>query len=803
MRRWARPLYQPNLPLRGDRRVTGGAEHVALSREAAQGGMVLLKNENRTLPLPGGSRIALFGKGCYDYVKGGGGSGDVFAAEIHDLPEGLKLAGAGIYGPLEEYYRTDLQKQYEAGRAPGMTEEPELPADLLEQAKTFASVAIIGISRFSGEGWDRSDVEYEQDYNPWASETSMPKLAGMIYPKGDFYLTDAERRMVDLVCANFSRVIVVLNVGGMVETGWIRDDARIGAALLAWQGGMEGGCASADLLLGLVTPSGHLTDTFADRLESYPSTDSFHEAVEYAAYYEDIYVGYRYFETIPGAAEHVVYPFGYGLSYTTFSMECVSSERTGEEIRVVVRVKNNGSCIGRCVAQLYVSAPQGKLGKPGRTLVAFAKTRSLTSGEAEELTLQFTRYQLSSYDDLGLVQKSAYVLEPGKYRFFLGENIRDAQEIDFHLDLEREEVVQQLTSHLAPVSLERRLRADGSYENLPTGEARDINACLFEKIQGGMEEAMVPEQRGRESYRLIHPYGENGHPLEEVADGKITMEDFLAQLSDDQLISLLGGQPNTGVSNTWGFGNLPEYGVPGVMTADGPAGIRIDPATGITTTAWPCATLLACTWDTELAERVGRAGGEELKENNLCIWLAPGVNIHRSPLCGRNFEYYSEDPLIAGKIGGALVRGIQSEHVAASVKHFAANNKETNRKHSDSRVSERALREIYLKVFEIIVKESDPYTIMSAYNAINGVRCSENKELLTDVLRGEWGFQGMVTTDWWNRAEHYKEILAGNDVKMANGYPERVKKAMELGAVTRQDLESSARRVLELILKMD
>nr|MCR5425638.1 glycoside hydrolase family 3 C-terminal domain-containing protein [Lachnospiraceae bacterium] len=647
------------------------------------------------------------------------------------------------------------------------------------------------------------DVEYEQDYNPWASETSMPKLAGMIYPKGDFYLTDAERRMVDLVCANFSRVIVVLNVGGMVETGWIRDDARIGAALLAWQGGMEGGCATADLLLGLVTPSGHLTDTFADRLESYPSTDSFHEAVEYAAYYEDIYVGYRYFETIPGAAEHVVYPFGYGLSYTTFSMECVSSERTGEEIRVVVRVKNTGSCIGRCVAQLYVSAPQGKLGKPGRTLVAFAKTRCLTSGETEELTLQFTRYQLSSYDDLGLVQKSAYVLEQGKYRFFLGENIRDVQEIDFHLDLERDEVLQQLTSRLAPVSLERRLRADGSYETLPTGEARDINACLFEKIQGGMEEAMVPEQRGRESYRLIHPYGENGHPLEEVADGKITMEDFLAQLSDDQLIRLLGGQPNAGVSNTWGFGNLPEYGVPGVMTADGPAGIRIDPATGITTTAWPCATLLACTWDTELAERVGRAGGEELKENNLCIWLAPGVNIHRSPLCGRNFEYYSEDPLIAGKIGGALVRGIQSEHVAASVKHFAANNKETNRKHSDSRVSERALREIYLKVFEIIVKESDPYTIMSAYNAINGVRCSENKELLTDVLRGEWGFQGMVTTDWWNRAEHYKEILAGNDVKMANGYPERVKKAMELGAVTRQDLERSARRVLELILKMD
>ena len=239
------------------------------------------------------------------------------------------------------------------------------------------------------------------------------------------------------------------------------------------------------------------------------------------------------------------------------------------------------------------------------------------------------------------------------------------------------------------------------------------------------------------------------------------------------------------------------------MTADGPAGLRLHEDRGVYTTAWPCSTMLACTWNVELAERVGKAGAQEVRENNLSVWLTPAVNIHRNPLCGRNFEYYSEDPFVTGKMGSAMVRGIQSEHIAAAVKHFACNNKETNRKNSDSRVSERALREIYLKGFEMIVKESDPWALMSSYNAINGHRASENRELLEDILRGEWGFSGMVTSDWWTRGEHYKEILAGNDVKMACGFPERVEAAMELGAITRADLERCARRVLELILRMD
>lgn len=281
------------------------------------------------------------------------------------------------------------------------------------------------------------------------------------------------------------------------------------------------------------------------------------------------------------------------------------------------------------------------------------------------------------------------------------------------------------------------------------------------------------------------------------------MDDFLKQLSDDDLIALLGGVPNSGVANTNGVGGLPEYGVPAVMTADGNAGIRIDEACPVPTTAWPCQTLLAATWDTDLLYEVGKAAAKELKENNLQIWLAPGMNIHRCPICGRNFEYYSEDPFLTGKMGAAQVRGVQSQGVAACVKHFACNDKETNRKHSDSRVSLRALREIHLRGFEIAVREAQPWTLMCGYNVINGQRCSESWDLLTGILRKEWGYEGIVLSDWWDRSEHYKQILAGDDVKMPTGFPDRVKMAIELGALNRSDLEKCAARVLTLICRLD
>ncbi len=805
MEKWTRVRFQPNLPLEQGRYVTACEEHIALSKEAAEEGMVLLKNDKGLLPLRAGSRIALFGKGTFDYVKGGGGSGDVCTVYVRNLYEGFKALGdaVSIYEPLSEYYRKDIEAQYAKGAAPGMTVEPELKEEQVKDARAFTDTAIIVLSRFSGEGWDRSSVEYNGEYNPWETETSMPKISGQIFPDGDFYLTEEEKSMIAQVEAQFDKIIVVLNIGGVIDTSWLKEDEKLSAALLAGQGGMEGGLAAAEILTGKVNPSGKLTDTFAAKVEDYPSTENFHESVHYVDYIEDVYVGYRYFETVPGASEKVVYPFGFGLSYTEFALENQKAWEQDDVIKVSVKVTNVGKCAGKEVVQVYTSAPQGLLMKPAKELAAFEKTRLLDPGESQLITLAFTKASMASFDDLGKIAKSAYVLEKGAYEIFVGTSVRELVKTEFAVVVDKDEVVEQLTSKCAPTSLKKRMLADGSFEELPLSEPNDPNACVFPKMEPGSEEAIVPAVRPRDRFLMMHPFAEGARPLMDVVEGKMTLDEFVAQISDDDLIHLLGGQPNTGVGNTFGYGNLPEYGVPNIMTEDGPAGVRIAGECGVRTTAWPCATLLASTWNPDLIEKVGVAGGKELKENNLAVWLTPAVNIHRNPLCGRNFEYYSEDPYLSGKLGAAMVRGIQSQHVAASVKHFACNNKETNRKHSDSRVSERALREIYLKGFEIIVKESDPWTIMSAYNMINGHRASENKELLEDILRGEWGFKGMVTSDWWTRGEHYKEILAGNDVKMACGYPERVKKALEMGAVSREDLVRCAKRVLELIMKID
>ena len=574
---------------------------------------------------------------------------------------------------------------------------------------------------------------------------------------------------------------------------------------------MEGGLAAAELLVGDGNPSGKTVDTFAKSLDDYPSTYNFHESRDYVDYTDDIYVGYRYFETIPGAAEKVVYPFGYGLSYTTFDVETVSagvvnSNCTSEanKLYAKVRVTNTGKFSGKEVVQVYIAKPQGKLGKPAKELAAFEKTRELQPGESQLMILTWEINDMASYDDLGKVKKSAYVLEAGSYDIYVGTSVRDVTKADYSYILNHDVITEQLSAKLVPTSLPKRMLADGSYEALPQSEPVDTDYSAIGNIDPSLTEAVAPCQRAIPYFRFADGMAKNGsHDIMDVVEGRITLDEFVSELSIDELIHLLGGQPNTGVANTFGIGNMPEYGIPSVMTADGPAGVRIAPEVGICTTAFPCSTLLACTWNPDVLEAVGRAGGEELKENNLALWLTPAICIHRSPLCGRNFEYYSEDPFVTGKLAGAMVRGIQSNNVGATLKHFALNNKETNRKNSDSRVSERAAREIYLKAFEMIVKNDNPWAIMSSYNMINGYRASESEDLLTGILRDEWGYEGMVTTDWWTCGEHYKETNAGNDLKMGNGYPDRVKKAYDKGAISRSEMETSVKRILGFILKLD
>ena len=807
MQKWTRVLYQPNIPLgENGEKVTACKRHIALSKEAAKEGMVLLKNDGDLLPLAKGSKVALFGKANFDYVRGGGGSGEVTVSYARNLYEGFSLLKdkVSVFEELSAFYRDNVKEQYRAGRVPGMTIEPEVPAELLTKARAFTDTAIISICRFSGEGWDRKSIVDTENKNLCISEDAMAKQSAEIFEDGDFCLTRAERAMVDAVTENFEKVIVIMNVGGMVDSCWFHDDARIQSVLMAWQGGIEGGLAAAELVMGEGNPSGKLVDTFARELSDYPSTAGFHESERFVDYAEDIYVGYRYFETIPGADKKVNYPFGFGLSYTDFSLTAGAAYEENGRIYVPVMVTNIGKRAGKEVVQAYFGAPQGKLGKPAKQLAAFQKTRLLQVGESQSIILSWRVDDMASYDDLGKIKESAYVLEKGTYCFFVGVSVRDVAALDFRYEMSEDTVVKQLSRKCAPTSLKKRMLADGSYEELPLATPVDPDANELVPLSVEETDGFSPAARAGKRYHLwVNTAAQQHRFLREVAEGKITLDEFMSQLSDEDLAHLLGGQPNTGVANTFGWGNLPDYGVPNVMTADGPAGLRIAPECSVCTTAWPCATQLACSWNEELVEQVGEAGGAEVKENNIAVWLTPAVNIHRSPLCGRNFEYYSEDPFLTGKLAAAMVRGIQSNHVGAAVKHFALNNKETNRKNSDSRASERAVREIYLKAFEIIVKEAKPWSIMSSYNIVNGHRASENRELLEDILRGEWGFDGIVTTDWWTNGEHYKEVKAGNDVKMATGFPERLMEALEKGILTREDMEICAKRVLELILKVD
>lgn len=801
MDKWQRINYLPNLKLNKDSEgVTSSLDHRTLSKNSAKEGMVLLKNNEKVLPLIKGSKVALFGKASFDYVKGGGGSGDVTVSYVTNLYQGVKQLPdfLTVYEPLSDFYKTHVETAYKEGREPGLVPEPDVPELMVKKASNNTDTAIISFCRFSGEGWDRKSSKDQAgaDAEPWVGPTA--KQANELFEDGDFYLSNQEKKLVESVKKHFNKIIINMNVGGMVDSEWFAQDDDIQSVLMSWQGGMEGGLATAELLCGIGNPSGKLVDSFAKDLADYPSTETYHDSKDYVNYTDDIYVGYRYFETIPKAKDRINYPFGFGLSYTSFNIEHISTVINDKDIAITVKVLNCGKLEGREVIQVYSMAPQGKLGKPAKHLIAFKKSRHLKRGESEVLVLSFPIADLASYDDLGKIKKSAYVLEKGAYKFFLGNSSRDGAVLKDVYTVPEDRIVKQLTAKLVPTLLQNRLKADGTLETLPE---HTKNIDKPSNYDGEEPEYMMPQSRFVESILVDHI--DKVISLKNVSNGDNSLEEFMEQLTIEDKIHLLGGQPNVGVANTCGWGNMPEYGVPSAMTADGPAGLRINKECGVCTTAWPCATLLASTWDEELLFKVGEAGAKEVKENNLAIWLTPALNIHRSPLCGRNFEYYSEDPLISGKLAAAMVQGIQSKGIAATIKHFAFNNKETNRKNSDSRVSERAAREIYLKGFEIIVKEADPWALMTAYNMVNGERTSECHDLLEGILRDEWGFKGVVTSDWWTRGDHGREVTAGNDIKMACGYPKELNDAYKNGLLGLDVIDRSTRRVLELLIKLD
>ncbi|MBQ6999646.1 MAG: glycoside hydrolase family 3 C-terminal domain-containing protein [Oscillospiraceae bacterium] len=704
-----------------------------LLRTAAAEGAVLL--ENRVLPLADGTKISLFGRIQKDYFYTGYGSGgDVNCPYSVSLLEGLRNCEAlSLNEPLAGAYETWIAANPPDHGAWGMwpRSHPEMPVtrELITLARENSDQAVIVIGRSSGE--DRENLLEE----------------------GSYYLTEEENTLLQLVTEQFPDAVLVLNIGCVMDLSFLKEYS-LGAVLLAWQGGMESGNAIADILCGKVNPSGRLPDTIAAAYPDYPSADHFGKR-EKNAYFEDIYVGYRFFETF--GKEKVLYPFGHGLSYTTFALQ---TEQIGE-LTFRASVTNTGSRPGKETVMLFVEKPQGRLGNPARELVAFGKTKLLSPGETQELTLTATRYQLSSYDDTGAAgAKSCYVLQQGEYRFYCGTDVRSAQPAGTYTS-EKHLLLRRCSEACAP--------AEGfSYLANREGQPVTRKAALRTTDLKGRILAALP--------RSLPLTGDQGYSLRDVKQGRIDLDTFVAQLDVDELEAIsrgayimshpLGAKGNAGI-----FGGVTESlrkkGVPPVVTSDGPSGIRLYDSCSLI----PIGTLLACTFDIALVEQLYAAVGAEMKDRGSDVLLAPGMNIHRNPLCGRNFEYFSEDPYLTGRMAAAVVKGVQSQGVAACPKHFACNNQETNRNHTDSVLTERALREIYLKGFEVCVKLAKPKTIMTSYNKINGVWGHYHYDLVTTILRGEWGYQGLVMTDWWMQYAPSPEFptLTGNAYRVRAG----------------------------------
>jgi len=783
----------------GERIITEGMPKLA--RKSAAEGMVLLKN-NGVLPLKPMEKIAVFGRCQVDtFYVGYGSGGDVHPPYQVSILDGLKESSKiklnkTVYRAYESWCREPQNVAgpgTEWGNWPYFYPEMPLEEDFVSTAAAESETAIVIIGRAAGE--DRENF----------------------LDRGSYYLTEEEERMISLVTEKFEKTVLVMNCGNIIDFSFT-EKYEFSAILMMWLGGMECGSALADVLTGKENPSGKLAATIAKEYTDYPSAKNF-GGLDENIYEEDIYVGYRYFETF--AKERVMYSFGYGLSYTTFDIEPVSFKNREDVCEFTLLVRNTGGVPGKEVIQLYLEAPQGSLGKEEKRLVAFKKTEELLPGKEQEITISVSVEALASYDDTGKTgHPHTWVMEAGEYWFYFGVSapsgrlaFRNAggHDVKFpYIIKDAEEVcaVREPMERLIPIR-------NGEITTKGKERVEVSKFSLAERILNNL-----PKE--------IPVTGDQGIHFADVCEGKQTLEAFVAQLSDEELQALTRGEGGTdrpsGVAGNTGvfagfFPSLQEKGVPVLVTTDGPAGLRVKKFTSLL----PCGTALACTFHPELVEALFEKVADELERHAVDVFLAPGLNIQRNPLCGRNFEYFSEDPLVSGKMAAAAVRGIQAKGAAACPKHFAANNQEVRRNKNNSRVSERALREIYLKGFEICVKEGQPKTIMTSYNKINGVWSHYNYDLVTTVLRKDWGYEGMVMTDWWMQKSESPEfpklrdnayrvraqvdvLMPGNDGS-AEQYPKDyvpdetlLETLGEEDGITRAELQRTALNVLKFAM---
>lgn len=765
-------------------------EYINVARQTIAEGCVLLENKNQVLPLKENSSVAIFGRIQNHYYKSGTGSGGmVNVSKVYNIVEGLENSGkVKINQNLQKIYQQwEIEHPYDEGIGWGAErwsqDEMPLSEEIVSNAALESENAIVIIGRTAGEDKDNT------------------------ISQGSFLLTETEIDMLEKVRKNFKKMIVLLNVGNIIDMSFVKKISP-DAVMYVWQGGMIGGLGTADVLTGKINPSGKLSDTIAYNISDYPSSKYFGNPNE-NNYSEDIFVGYRYFETF--AKDKVLYPFGYGLSYSKF---CINSQNVkidekNQKINLQVQVQNQSEIPGKEIVQIYVKSPCGLLGKPEKVLVDFEKTKLLSQNENQILEFSIPFENFASYDDSGITShKSAFVLEKGEYFIFVGNDVRSAKQI-FSFKIEDLIVIKQCEQALAPIS---------SFERIHFTQNNEI---IMEKVPLQQEN---PENRRKNSLpKEIIQTSQKNIKLSDVYYKKAELKDFIAQFSDEDLSCIIRGEgmgsslvsPGTASALGGVSPNLREvFGIPAVCCDDGPSGMRLD--CGAKAFSLPIGTMLACTFNKDLVKNLYKFVGYEMAANHVDCLLAPGMNIHRNPLNGRNFEYFSEDSFLTGKMGAAVIQGLQSANVTGTIKHFCANNQETNRYAQNSIVSERALREIYLKGFEIAIKAGAD-SVMTTYGLVNNLYTAGSYDLNTTILRKEWNFEGIVMTDWWaaickkensaSKTDFSCMIKAQNDLYMCcpdgsrNASGDNTLDSLKNGDLTRAELQRSAINICRFVLK--
>jgi beta-glucosidase len=761
------------------------------AKEVAAEGAVLLKNENQTLPIKFNEKVAVFGRIQNSYYKSGTGSGGLVNVDyVVSILDGLRNSGqVKVDEHLADIYQQwvndhPFEKGAGWGQEPWSQVEMEISDEVVSKAASENDGAIVIIGRTAGEDQDARNES------------------------GSYLLTELEEKLIEQVSNHFPRCAVVLNVGNIIDMKWV-EKHQVPAVMYVWQGGMEGGNAVADVLTGKVNPCGKLSNTISIDLDDFFSTRNFGRK-DYNFYQEDIYVGYRYFETF--AQDRVLYPFGFGLSYSSFSMETVSTQFDGSHINIKISVTNTGSIAGKEVVQLYFGAPMGVLGKSLKSLVAFKKTKNIEPNQSDVLSFSIDIKEMASYDDSGATgHPFSFVLEAGEYLIHMGNSVRHTKEV-MRVELKDLIVVETLESAMAPVIPFQRIKPvfeDGKislgYEDVPQ-RSYDLNQRIADRRPVNL------------------PYtGDQGYKLADVAENKVTLDAFVAQFSDEDLACIVRGEgmssPKVTPGTASAFGGVTDsllnFGLPIASCADGPSGIRMD--SGAIATSLPNGTCMACTWNAEMIEQLYQMEGRELIKNNIDFLLGPGINIHRNPLNGRNFEYFSEDPFLTGSMAVAQSKGMHAVGASGTLKHFTANNQETARHDIDCIISERALREIYLKGYEMAVKQANARSIMTSYSAINGIWAASNYDLNTTILREQWGFNGFVMTDWWAKLNDEGEpatirntkamVRAQNDVYMVvenalnNSTKDNTSESLAKGLLMRGELQRSAMNICNVLLQ--